>query len=334
MKKHIARIKQQRTNKAFTVAELMIVIVVIGILAALTVVGYNSWQDQAAETEVGASLQAVQTGMDNFRNMTDNFPVYPAGTEFDGSNDTKDIFVQSKTVKVVYVKGNKNGFCVDVQSLSRPEIVKFLDTTGENTVIQEGNCTPAGPEDEEDPEEEEEGEGGGGSSVPCTGFNVGDEGPGGGTIFYIDSTTCYEVAPAGWYGTSDDPSAEWGCYDVTVEGADGTAIGTGKQNTAAILAADCQLRFPSAGYPLAVDIATEYNGGGLNDWYLPNRAEYQEVYNHFGSDSFLTCCAYWTSEERSGRPREAWTFRFSVGSPSNGGKDNRNRVRPIRSFGN
>jgi prepilin-type N-terminal cleavage/methylation domain-containing protein len=41
-----------KTKSGFTIVELLIVIVVIGILAAITIVAYNGIQDRANDTSV------------------------------------------------------------------------------------------------------------------------------------------------------------------------------------------------------------------------------------------------------------------------------------------
>ncbi len=57
--------------------------------------------------------------------------------------------------------------------------------------------------------------------------------------------------------------AEWGCYGTLIAGADGTAVGTGAQNTADILAGCSE-----AG--IAVEICDGYSLNGYDDWFLPS----------------------------------------------------------------
>lgn len=54
----MSSLKEKR--QGFTIVELIIVIVVIGVLAAITMVSYNSIQDRARETRVVAAVDAYE----------------------------------------------------------------------------------------------------------------------------------------------------------------------------------------------------------------------------------------------------------------------------------
>lgn len=51
-------------KSGFTIVELLIVIVVIGILAAITVVAYNGIQNRATDTERQTDVKAMQTALE------------------------------------------------------------------------------------------------------------------------------------------------------------------------------------------------------------------------------------------------------------------------------
>ena len=67
---------------------------------------------------------------------------------------------------------------------------------------------------------------------------------------------------------NDLPTQGWGCYNVTLAGAMGTAIGTGSQNTANIVSG-------CAAAGIAARVCDDLDINGKNDWYLPVRMKCQ-----------------------------------------------------------
>jgi len=138
---------------------------------------------------------------------------------------------------------------------------------------------------------------------------LGDIGPGGGLVFLISGGKTYEMAPKTWSGGSQDPSPTW-CSNTssTLAGTFGTAIGTGAQNTV-LMDAGC-----TSG---AGQLAADYAGGGLTDWFLPSKDELNAMYLYTGS---ITDTAkygfdrgqYWSSSQRG--DIYAWSQFFPVGS--------------------
>jgi prepilin-type N-terminal cleavage/methylation domain-containing protein len=61
-------------SAGFTIIELLIVIVVIGILAAITIVAYNGIQDRASETRSQADIRNVQTIVEKYAAENGNYP--------------------------------------------------------------------------------------------------------------------------------------------------------------------------------------------------------------------------------------------------------------------
>jgi len=169
----------------------------------------------------------------------------------------------------------------------------------------------------------------------------------GGIVFYIDSTGQHGLVAA----LNDlEQDYQWGCYQEYVEGADGTAIGTGLQNTINIVNNNCLLTETSTeikdGETLysytdyeglnAARAAYEYESGGFDDWYLPSIDELYEMYNSIGNGGpegnigGPTSSVYWSSSDSNNY--SAWLVHFSNGRTSYLNKYYTFRVRVIRAF--
>ena len=124
------------------------------------------------------------------------------------------------------------------------------------------------------------------------------------------------------------PNAQWGCYGTLISGADGTALGTGKQNTI-----DIEAGCSTSG--TAADVCSNLILGGYDDWYLPSKDELNKLlinrfiiggFNLSGQNAY-----YWSSSEVSANG--AWYQAFENGAIFPTEKNNPNlRVRPVRSF--
>ncbi len=182
----------------------------------------------------------------------------------------------------------------------------------------------------------------------CASFAVGDTGPGGGMVFYVDMTRptgsqCFEAAPSGW-NTGGDPTADW-CSNTSdlLGGTFGTTVGTGEANTALMVAAVSPGPCTSgAGF-----MADAYAGGGQTDWFLPSKDELNQVCRYASGQTFdatgamcigpasrfggFTTSNYWSSSQ--GLEGNAWGQDFAGGSQKgNAAKEGIMHVRPVRAF--
>jgi hypothetical protein len=139
----------------------------------------------------------------------------------------------------------------------------------------------------------------------------------GGVIFYIDATGKSGLVCAVTDQSSDAP---WGCQGTTITGADGTAIGTGEQNTLDILAG-CAIDGTAA------DVCTNVTLNSFSDWFLPGKDALDLIYQNraiinttaaANSGTDLQLDYYWSSSEISNN--QAWAQSFSTGSQLEGDK--------------
>lgn len=157
---------------------------------------------------------------------------------------------------------------------------------------------------------------------PPTGirYAIGDAGPAGGIVFYITHGGLHglEAAPLDQGNTQ-----QWGCQGTAIDEASGVAVGTGAQNTAAILAGCSTL-------DIAASIAHDYTLNGFNDWFLPSKDELNELYLQKNTVGGFANDYYWCSTETT--HSVAQVQHLGTGDQGDSEKSNIWRVRAIRAF--
>ena len=159
-------------------------------------------------------------------------------------------------------------------------------------------------------------------------YSIGDTGPAGGVVFY-DNGGCFqgwrylEAAPA----STEWGAEQWGKYGIVVGGT-GTAVGTGKANTTAIVE---KLNEAPAESDRAAQLCDALSYGGYNDWFLPSKEELSLLYQQRAVVGGFRTAYYWSSSESNSY--SAWTQDFREGYQyADYYKYSRHPVRAIRSF--
>jgi len=158
-------------------------------------------------------------------------------------------------------------------------------------------------------------------------FQINEDGTG--LVSALEDLTEGATDPHGWGFNG----YEWGCLYEYVDGADGTSIGTGYQNTMDIVNQGCSTE---NGGITAAQAALDVEINGYGDWYLPSKDELIEMYNTIGNGGPEGDIGgfennwYWSSSESSNY--NAWNVNFVDGYTYDNGKLNARLVRIIRAF--
>jgi hypothetical protein len=150
----------------------------------------------------------------------------------------------------------------------------------------------------------------------------------GGVIFYLDGSGGGLVCAV----SDQSTGTEWGCQGTEISGADGTAIGTGAQNTIDI-EAGCTTPV------IAADICANLSLNGYTDWFLPSKDELNAMFQNKaaidataianGGAAFVSNGRWSSSEDGNDG---AWLQYFDSGYQDYYLKSSAGRVRAVRAF--
>ncbi len=127
----------RRASNAFTIVELIIVVAIVAVLAALVIIGYGQWRTQTTKAAVRSDLTGLQSAMDQQRNWNNTYPVLAAGAQFTGSGTTH-FFEPSNNITLTYYGGTATAYCVNGASGA---VRFYIDTRSGSPVVSEGQCS-------------------------------------------------------------------------------------------------------------------------------------------------------------------------------------------------
>ena len=150
----------------------------------------------------------------------------------------------------------------------------------------------------------------------------------GGVIAYLLHQGDIGYNPAVQHGLIAAPSdqgtgAEWGCYGISISGADSTAFGTGNQNTIDIMNGCGTAN-------IAARICGDLVLNGYSDWYLPSKDELNKLYLNRLAIGGFAAWYYWSSSETANG--YAWNQTFDTGTQTSFIKYGTFYVRAVRAF--
>lgn len=133
----------------FTIVELIVVIVVIGILTSVAIVSYTYLRKDATESRIKANLGQVNSYLVAYRSL--NQGLYPAvsGGKPADVPDIDRVVSDSEIPVIAYkVSPSRKKFCIEVLSTKYSDL-RFVakDSAGKGVpVVEEGFCPSALPD--------------------------------------------------------------------------------------------------------------------------------------------------------------------------------------------
>ena len=118
-----------RKQYGFTIIELLVVIVVISILAAIVVVSYGGWRTSINTSAVKSDLTAAATAMENARNQDTGFP-----------SSIPNSFTASQNVVITLASVSAKEFCINGSYSTTPSIQYYVDQVTTAQKPQAGTC--------------------------------------------------------------------------------------------------------------------------------------------------------------------------------------------------
>lgn len=105
-------------QSGFTIAELIVVIVIIALLATLAIFGFGNWRTRTATTEVKNALKSVGAAMENAKNFGAGYPA-----------SIPSSYTQQSGVTVTYSSGSASAYCVMGKSVDVPTVIYYMSNT-------------------------------------------------------------------------------------------------------------------------------------------------------------------------------------------------------------
>lgn len=300
-----------------------------------------SWND-VSNTESGFEVERSLDGTNGWTAVsTDPYPLVAGSTgfidsglshstpyyyrvrslnEFGPSETWATVNATTDTVYTVTYYPNgaaSGGVPVDSASYESGETITVLDNTGgltkgstpERTFVYwcttaDGTGDTFAPGDSTSPTD---------TDIELYAIYLGDRGPAGGYLFYdkgsiSDGWRYLEISPSSLTGAPWAPSP-WSTVDLNGDYATAvpelTTIGAGQANTAFVVATFGDT-LQSSDY--ACGVATAYDGGGFDDWFLPSRDEMAEIYTHLAAPGLGNIDPWVHLSSSEGLADKAWYY--------------------------
>jgi type II secretion system protein G len=121
------QMKKGRNQKGFTLVELMVVVVIIGILSAIAVPVYNNVTEKAEASACKANIRTLEGALEAYKAVNDEYPDDLSDLETEYIKDVPDCPTKADSDgDAGYTYSSKTG---DVTCKTHPQVVSEDETT-------------------------------------------------------------------------------------------------------------------------------------------------------------------------------------------------------------
>lgn len=123
----------KRPSRGFTLVEVMVVIVVIGILAGIVILMFGNWREKNARDVLKTDLKHLSAAMENYRTANNKYPTTVAMVS--------TIYNSKDTTTFEFALANDDTYCINAEANSYKGRNVFMHIRPTYSDPQNGKCT-------------------------------------------------------------------------------------------------------------------------------------------------------------------------------------------------
>ena len=125
----------KKNSAGFTLIELIVCVIIIAILASVSVIGYNKWNESINRSKIETDLRQAASSMENYKSNNNSYP-----------DSLPESFEPSEGVTVEVFFIGDNSFCLDARMTNVSTAYHIEKQDGRLGGLLTGNCASVHPQ--------------------------------------------------------------------------------------------------------------------------------------------------------------------------------------------